>query len=187
MSQKRFEKLRRAQIDSFHKKTVESLNKDLVPIIDEINTIIFGGNTIRAKELLKRKDIDHRLRAKIHDEVIPTSDVGNLGLLEAKKQVATILKEHELAEEKQHWDKFIRLLMKESPRAVYGLEEIIETIQEEMLETLLILDNNTRALEDMISIQSRMKPPKRIVYFSEETEPGQQLKSFGGYAGIKYW
>ena len=178
MSQKRFEKLRQEQINTFHKKVVTELNERLIPIIDDVDTIIFGGNIIRAKELLKRKDFDYRLKEKISNDLIVTSDVGDTGLREAMKQIPSILKEHELTEEKKVWDSFLKLLVRGNQKAIYGFEEIKSAIEQGILEVLLILNN----FQEIYCYGGNIR---KVVFFHPETEHGQMLKSFGGIAGIK--
>jgi peptide subunit release factor 1 (eRF1) len=180
MSAARYDRQRNEQLKQFFREAGESLNKELLPILEEIDAIVMGGNTIRAKEFVKKSKLDLRLLAKIYPEYVSTSQVDKHGLHEAIKAISRLPIHEELRDEKDVWDEFMRLLMKNDKRAIYGEKEVREAMEERgYLEKILIH-------EDTIFNVYTMSSPKVIV-FSRETEPGEQLKGFGGVAAIAGW
>jgi peptide chain release factor subunit 1 len=179
MSAKRYGKLRQEKLVKFYKEVAIHLNKKLLDNIDDIEIIIFGGNMIRVKEFIKTKYLDYRLRSKIHEVIMPISLIDETGLEQSKKEIAKVLTDHILAEEKNVWDEFMELLMKNNPKAVYGREQVYAAILEGKVKTMLwfegdLFDHSLELLDGAFD----------IVYFSEDTEWGNQLKAFGGFAAI---
>jgi peptide chain release factor subunit 1 len=179
MSAKRYGKLRQEKLVKFYKEVAIHLNKELLDNIDDIEMIIFGGNMIRVKEFIKTKYLDYRLRSKIHEVIMPISLIDETGLEQSKKEIAKVLTDHILAEEKNVWDEFMGLLMKNNPKAIYGREQVYAAILEGKVKTMLWFEGDSfdHPLELMVGAFD-------IVYFSEDTEWGQQLKAFGGFAAI---
>lgn len=178
MSANRYDRLREGQLNDFYKKVGEKLNKDLLPIIDDVDYIIFGGNPIRAEDFLKTKILDYRLAKKVIPEIISVSSIDEVGLEQSKKEVARILKDSSLAEEMQAWNEFMSHLLKMDVKVSYG-PEAKTYLENGQVDTLLVLDDY-----DIEFLKIR---PRRIICFSYETEWGQQLKAFGSIAAILRW
>jgi len=174
MSAKRYQRNRDAEMLRFFRKTAKYLNEELLPIIDEVDAIVVGGNTIRAKDFLKRGGLDYRLMQKVHPEII-VAPVDKDGLQQAMKEVARIMTGHELAKEQKVWDEFITALMKD--KATYGKDHCIECLQNGRVAKMLVHESKINE----ISLS------KDTMIFSSDTETGQQLLSFGGIAAILRW
>jgi peptide chain release factor subunit 1 len=179
MSAKRYGKLRQEKLVKFYKEVAIHLNKELLNNIDDIEMIIFGGNMIRVKEFIKTKYLDYRLRNKIHETTMSIGLINENGLEQSKKEIAKILTDHILAKEKNVWDKFIALLMKGNPKAIYGRKQVYEAILEGRVETMLWFEGYS--FEAPLEL---MAEGFDMVFFPEDTEWGQQLKAFGGFAAI---
>lgn len=179
MSAKRYGKLRQEKLVKFYKEVAIHLNKKLLDNIDDIEIIIFGGNMIRVNEFIKTKYLDYRLRDKIHKTTMSIGLINGDGLEQSKKEIAKILTDHVLAKEKNIWDEFMELLMKNNPKAVYGREQVYAAILEGKVKTMLWFEGDSfdYSLELLDGAFD-------IVYFSEDTEWGNQLKAFGGFAAI---
>ena len=179
MSAKRYGKLRQEKLVKFYKEVAIHLNKKLLDNVDDIEIIIFGGNSVRAKEFTKTKYLDYRLRDKIHKVIIPIGLINGDGLEQSKKEIAKILTGHVLAKEKKVWDEFMELLMKNNPKAIYGRKQVYEKILEKRVKTMLWFEGYS--FEYSLEL---LEGSFDIAYFSEGTEWGQQLKAFGGFAAI---
>lgn len=179
MSAKRYGKLRQEKMVDFYKNAAIHLNERLLDDVENIETIIFGGNTARVEEFIKAQYLDYRLRDKIHEVIIVIGVIDETGLEQSKKRIAEIMTEHVLAKEKRIWDNFMELLMKSNPKAVYGREQVHAAILDGKVETMLWLEGCSFEYSSEL-----LDGGFDVVYFSEDTEWGQQLKAFGGFAAI---
>jgi peptide chain release factor subunit 1 len=179
MSAARFSRQRDEQVKKFFREAGDMLNKELLPIIDEVDAIVMGGNVIRAKEFVKKSKLDKRLLAKIYPEYVSTSQVDEHGLHEAVKTISRLPIDKELRDEQRKWDIFMYYLMKEEGRAIYGEDEVRKALEDRAVVFLLIH-------EDTVFNVHVMGSPE-VCVFSRDTEPGQQLKAFGGVAAVTRW
>lgn len=179
MSAKRYSKLRQEKIVDFYKNVAIHLNKKLLDDIENIEMIIFGGNEVRVKEFIKTEYLDYRLRDKVHESIISVGLIDETGLEQSKKEIAKILTEHILAKEKKIWDEFMELLMKNNSKAIYGREQVHAAILEGKVETMLWFEGYSFEYSSEL-----LDGGFDVVYLSEDTEWGQQLKAFGGFAAI---
>jgi len=180
MSAARYARERDNQVKKFFRDAADKLNEELLPIIDEIDAIVVGGNTVRAKEFIKKSKLDKRLLAKIYPDLVSTSQVDEHGLHEAVKAISRMSISKELRDEKDTWDEFMKHLMKDDGLAVYGANEVREMIERRGYVDKILLH------EDTVFNLHVMGSPEFVI-FSRETEPGAQLKGFGGVAAILSW
>ena len=180
MSAKRYQRLRDGQMEKFYKEAAEFITNEILPIIDDVDVIIFGGNIIRAKEFLKRNLLTKNIVDKISDKMVSTSMINDQGIMQAKKQIPEIIKDGHLAKEKEAWDNFLMHLSKETGKAVYGKEEVEEHIINKRVKILL-------CYETMLLKYLSDEYKYELVLFGAGSPFGQQLLAFGGYAAILKW
>ena len=155
------------------------MNELLIENIDNVDAIVFGGNTIRAQEFLERNDLDYRLQEKVVDTIIPVSVIDETGLYQAVKEASRLLRETEIYAERQMWDGFMQDLMKGNPTATYGEKEVMDALVQGRIDTILIIEEDPR-IDDLFDQIQQFGT--EIMIFSPQTESGAQLKSFGGIA-----
>jgi peptide chain release factor subunit 1 len=184
-SAKRYLRIREEKMLEFFKKVAEILADLLLDHLDNVDAIVLGGNTIRAQEFLEKGDLDYRLREKIAETIIPVSVVDETGLFQAVKEASRIMKETEIYAERQAWDNFMGDLMKGLNTVTYGKNEVFEALKQGRAETIMITENLADQLDDLYDEAANYGT--ELMIFSDQTESGAQLKSFGGIAARLRW
>jgi len=184
-SAKRYLRIREEKIVEFFRYVSRMLSDLLLDNLENVDAIVLGGNTIRCLEFLDKGDIDYRIREKIAETIIPVSVIDETGLFQAMKEASRVLKETELYAERQAWDAFMGDLMKGLNTVTYGKKEVLEALKLGRVETLLITED---LADQMDSIYDEVTEyGSDILVFSNQTESGAQLKSFGGIAARLRW
>jgi peptide chain release factor subunit 1 len=177
MSANRYQRLREEQLETFYKEAAEFITSKILPIIDDVDMIVFGGNTIRAQEFLKRNLLSKEIVDKISDKLISTSMINDDGIEEAKKKLPEILKDSYLAKESEEWNAWVTQLSKETGKAIYGEAEIELHMKDKRVEKVLCLeDYNLEYDPDEYKFD--------IFYFSAGSVYKEQLKAFGGCVAL---
>jgi peptide chain release factor subunit 1 len=180
MSAKRYQRLREEQLNKFYKEAADFITNEILPIIDNVDIIIFGGNVIRAQEFLKRGLLNKEIVDKIADKMISTSSIDDSGVQEAKKQLPEILKSSQFAREKEAWEEWLLHLSKEDGKALYGYQEIEESIKMYRVYKLLCLDTY-----ELKYVPNEYK--FELYTFDDGSPYASQIKAFGGcVALLKY-
>jgi len=184
-SARRYERIREEQIHNFYKHLAKEVNELLLPELENIDAIVFGGNTIRVQEFLEENLLDYRLRDKIVTNIISVPIIDGDGIFLAAKEVAEIVKESEIHREKRLWEEFKTRLMKDDSLVTYGKNEVMEYLKQGRVETVLI----SEALEDILDevIDLAEKYGTKVEIFGKNTESGKELLGFGGIAAILRW
>ncbi|MHA2261059.1 MAG: peptide chain release factor aRF-1 [Candidatus Thorarchaeota archaeon] len=184
-SAKRYLRIREEKMHEFFKYVARILQDLLLENIDNVDAIVLGGNTIRAQEFLEKGGLDYRLREKIAETIISVSVIDETGLHQAVKEASRVLKETEIYAERQAWDEFLEELMKGHSTVTYGKKEVLQALQEGRVETLMLIEDNTELLEEMMELIVNTKT--ELMVFSSQTESGAQLSAFGGIAAKLRW
>jgi peptide chain release factor subunit 1 len=184
-SAKRYLRIREEKMLEFFKKVAEILADLLLDHLDNVDAIVLGGNTIRAQEFLEKGDLDYRLREKVAETIIPVSVVDETGLFQAVKEASRILKETEIYAERQAWDDFMGDLMKGLNTVTYGKKEVFEALKQGRAETIMITENLADQLDELYDEAANYGT--ELMIFSDQTESGAQLNSFGGIAARLRW
>ena len=184
-SAKRYMRLREEKMMEFFKFVGRMLNNLLTDDLDNVDAIVLGGNTIRCQEFLEKGDLDYRLREKVAETIIPVSIIDETGLYQAMKEASRILRETEIYAERQEWDKFIEDLMKGLNTVTYGKNEVMEALRAGRVDTLLVLEDISDQMDDLYDEITAYG--SKLLVFSNQTESGAQLKSFGGMAARLRW
>lgn len=184
-SAKRYLRIREEKIVEFFRHVSKLLSDLLLDNIQNVDAIILGGNTIRCMEFLDKGDLDYRIREKIAETIIPVSVIDETGLFQAMKEASRILKETEIYAERQAWDNFMSDLMKGLNTVTYGKKEVLEALKLGRVETMLITEDLADQMDSIYDDAAEYGSD--ILVFSNQTESGAQLKSFGGIAARLRW
>ena len=184
-SAKRYLRIREEKMVEFFRHVGRMLTELLVDDLDNVDAIVLGGNTIRCLEFLDKGDIDYRIREKIAETIIPVSIIDETGLFLAMKEASRILKETEIYAERQSWDKFMEDLMKGLNTVTYGKKEVMEALQAGRVDTLMITEEVADQMDSIYDDVANYG--SELLVFSNQTESGAQLKSFGGIAARLRW
>lgn len=170
------------------------LNEIADKIIDiaernQVNVIIIaspGDLKRRVAELVKSKN------GKLHVYMDSISIGGRAGISEVLRRdiVRKILRDVSSIEAEKILEEFMKLLIKDSGKVAYGLEEAIKAANMGAVEKLLILDelvrsyniDERRQVEELLAIVDKYKGEVRIV--SSESPAGEKLKALGGVIAI---
>jgi len=184
-SAKRYLRIREEKMVEFFRYVGRMLTELLVDNLDNVDAIVLGGNTIRCLEFLDKGDLDYRIRDKIAETIIPVSVIDETGLFQAMKEASRILKETEIYAERQAWDKFIEDLMKGLNTVTYGKNEVMEALKLGRIDTLMITEDLADQMDSIYDDAANYG--SELLIFSNQTESGAQLKSFGGIAARLRW
>jgi len=184
-SAKRYLRIREEKMMEFFKKVGKMLNDLLLDNLDGVDAIVLGGNTIRCQEFLEKGDLDYRLREKVAETIIPVSVIDETGLYQAVKEASRILKETEIYAERKAWEQFMEDLMKGMNTVTYGKDEVMKALHDGRVEQILITEDLAETMDNLYDEAAAFGSD--ILVFSNQTESGAQLKSFGGLAARLRW
>jgi peptide chain release factor subunit 1 len=184
-SAKRYLRIREEKMLEFFKKVAQILGELLLDNIENVDAIVLGGNTIRCQEFLEKGDLDYRLREKVADTIIPVSVIDETGLYQAMKEASRVLKETEIYAERQAWDQFMGDLMKGMNTVTYGKDEVFQALKEGRVETVMITEDLADQMDELYDEVGNYGT--ELLVFSNQTESGAQLQSFGGIAARLRW
>jgi len=179
-SANRYLRIREEKMQEFFKYVSRMLGELLIDNIENVDAIVLGGNTIRCLEFLEKGDLDYRIRDKIVETIISVSVIDETGLYQAMKEASRILRETEIYAERQAWDGFMEDLMKGRNTVAYGKKEVLEALKIGRVQTLLITEDLADQIDSIYEEVTQYGT--ELLVFSNQTESGAQLKSFGGIA-----
>ena len=184
-SAKRYLRIREEKMMEFFKYVGRMLGDLLLDDLDNVDAIVLGGNTIRCQEFLDKGDLDYRLREKVAETIIPVSIIDETGLYQAMKEASRILRETEIYAERQTWDLFMEDLMKGLNTVTYGKKEVLDALREGRVDTVMVIEDIADQMDEIYDEVSNYG--SKLLVFSNQTESGAQLKSFGGMAARLRW
>jgi peptide chain release factor subunit 1 len=179
-SANRYLRIREEKMQEFFKYVSRILGELLIDNIENVDAIVLGGNTIRCLEFLDKGDLDYRIRDKIVETIIPVSVIDETGLYQAMKEASRILRETEIYAERQAWDGFMEDLMKGRNTVAYGKQEVLDALKIGRVQTILITEDLADQIDSIYDEVAQYGT--ELLVFSNQTESGAQLKSFGGIA-----
>ncbi|MFW9786330.1 MAG: peptide chain release factor aRF-1 [Candidatus Thorarchaeota archaeon] len=184
-SAKRYLRIREEKMMEFFKYVGRILGELLLENIDNVDAIVLGGNTIRCQEFLEKGDLDYRLREKVAETIIPVSIIDETGLYQAMKEASRILRETEIYAERQEWDQFMEDLMKGLNTVTYGKKEVMDALRQGRVDTVMVIEDIADQMDELYDEVGAYG--SKLLVFSNQTESGAQLKSFGGLAARLRW
>ncbi|MHA1596857.1 MAG: peptide chain release factor aRF-1 [Candidatus Asgardarchaeia archaeon] len=184
-SARRYERLREEQVNNFYKHLANIVNEIFLPIIDDVDALVFGGNTIRVQEFLQKPYLDYRLREKILSKVLPVSIVDEMGIYMAVKEISEIVKNSEIAKERDLWENFKSRLSRDDKLITYGKDIVLDYLKQGRVDLIIISETMGGLVDEVIELAE--KYGTKVEIFSKDTEPGQELIAFGGIVAILRW
>jgi len=181
-SAQRFERLRDVTINNFFVRLAERVDVALLPELKNLKGIMIGGCGMTKDEFVKEKYMHHEL-CKLVLGTFDTQYTNEYGLTELVRASKDKLSNNEMDRQKQLFDEFLINLSKDTGRAIYGIEVIIEKLQNGQIKKVLISSNRN----DLYIIASKYAEKTRsdIEIISSGSDSGSMLDTgFGGMVAI---
>jgi len=138
-SAKRFQKLREMELTYFYNRVAETSREYFIDIYPVKGLIISGPGPTK-EDFINGNYLEYRLQNMIIN-TIDASYAGAEGIREAFSKSQDILSNFRMVEEKKLVEGLFRHINSNSGRGVYGLKDIIEFLQNNVVETLIITDD----------------------------------------------
>jgi peptide chain release factor subunit 1 len=181
-SAQRFERLRDVTINNFFVRLADRVNVALLPELKNLKGIMIGGCGMTKDEFVKGQYLHHELR-KLIIGTFDTQYTNEYGLTELVRASKDKLSNNEMDRQKKLFDEFLINLAKDTGKAIYGLETILEKLQSGQLKKALI-SSNRNDLYILIS-KNATKINMDIEIISSGSDSGSMLDTaFGGMVAI---
>jgi peptide chain release factor subunit 1 len=154
-SAKRFQKLREMEL-TYYFNRIAQITREYFIDIYPIKGLIISGPGPTKEEFVNDNYLEYRLQ----DMVISTIDAsyaGAEGIREAFTKSMDILSNFRLVEEKQIVEKLFRQINANSGLGVYGLNEILNYLKNNVVDTIIVTDSI-----DLYRIESKCSKCKNI-------------------------
>ena len=154
-SAKRFQKLREMEL-TYYFNRIAQITREYFIDIYPIKGLIISGPGPTKEEFVNDNYLEYRLQ----DMVISTIDAsyaGAEGIREAFTKSMDILSNFRLVEEKQIVDKLFKQINSNSGLGVYGLNEILNYLKNNVVDTIIVTDSI-----DLYRIESKCSKCKNI-------------------------
>jgi len=138
-SAKRFQRLREMELTYFYNRVAETSREYFIDIYPVKGLIISGPGPTK-EDFINGSYLEYRLQNMIIN-TIDASYAGAEGIREAFSKSQDILSNFRMVEEKKLVEDLFRHINSNSGRGVYGLKDIIELLQNNVVETLIITDD----------------------------------------------
>lgn len=138
-SAKRFQKLREMELTYYYNRVATTTREYFIDIYP-IKGLIISGPGPTKEEFINGSYLEYRLQ----DMIIATLDAsysGSEGVREAFAKSSDILSDFRMVEEKKIVEKLFREINSHSGLGTYGLGEVIDLLQNNVVDTLLITDD----------------------------------------------
>lgn len=154
-SAKRFQKLREMELTYYFNRVAQTTKEYFIDIYPVKGLIISGPGPTK-EEFINGNYLEYRLQDMIIS-TIDSSYAGSEGIREAFTKSGEILSDFRMVEEKQIVEKLFKHINSHSGLGTYGLNEIIELLKNNVVETLIITDNT-----DLYRIEVKCKRCQHI-------------------------
>ncbi len=138
-SAKRFQKLREMEL-TYYFNRVAGTTKEYFIDIYPIKGLIISGPGPTKEDFINGNYLEYRLQEMIID-TIDSSYSGSEGIREAFAKAGDILSGFRMVEEKQIVEKLFQHINSHSGLGTYGLNEIIELLKKNVVDTIIITDD----------------------------------------------
>ena len=138
-SAKRFQKLREMELTYYYNRVAETSREYFIDIYPVKGLIISGPGPTK-EEFMNGNYLEYRLQNMIIS-TLDCSYAGAEGIREAFAKSADILSNFRMVEEKKLVEDLFRHINSHSGLGVYGLKDIIELLQNNVVDTLIITDD----------------------------------------------
>jgi len=138
-SAKRFQKLREMELSYFYNRVAQTTREYFIDIYPVKGLIISGPGPTK-EDFINGNYLEYRLQNNIIS-TIDASYSGAEGIREAFAKSSDILGDFRLVEEKKLVEDLFREINGNSGKGSYGLQEVIEYLKNNVVQTLIITDN----------------------------------------------
>jgi peptide chain release factor subunit 1 len=138
-SARRFERLREAEINDYFNRVARHATKVFLEQYS-INGLILGGPGPTKDYFLKGEYLDYRLQNNVL-AVVDTSYSGREGIRETIDRAKSVLQDLRIIEEKEFVKKFLNEVSSEKGLAIYGVNEVINSLERASAHTILISED----------------------------------------------
>ena len=138
-SAKRFQKLREMELTYYFNRVAETTREYFIDIYP-IKGLVISGPGPTKEDFINGNYLEYRLQNMIVN-TIDSSYSGAEGIREAFGKSADILSDFRMVEEKKLVESLFREINSHSGKGSYGLQEIIEYLKNNVVQTLIITDN----------------------------------------------
>ena len=138
-SAKRFQKLREMEL-TYYFNRVAQITREYFIDIYPIKGLIISGPGPTKEEFVNENYLEYRLQDMIIS-TIDSSYAGSEGIREAFAKSSDILSNFRLVEEKQIVEKLFREINTNSGLGVYGLDDMINYLKNNVVDTIIVTDN----------------------------------------------
>lgn len=138
-SAKRFQKLREMELNYYYNRVAETTREYFLDIYP-IKGLIISGPGPTKEDFINGNYLEYRLQNMIID-TIDASYAGAEGIREAFVKSGEILSNFRMVEEKLLVEDLFRKINSHSGLGTYGLQEILQLLKNNVVETLLITDD----------------------------------------------
>ncbi|MDD9953183.1 MAG: peptide chain release factor aRF-1 [Candidatus Woesearchaeota archaeon] len=178
----RFARLREGATIEHFKKIADYMKDQFLPMGADLKGIIIGGPGITVNMFMQHDYVTGDVKKKI----LGTKDLsytGEFGLQELLEKSEDLLASEEVAQEKKLMQKFFYELSKDTGKAAYGKDDVIQAIEYGAADTVLLSEKlHDDVIEDMEQRADTTGSKTQII--SDQTREGVQLKEMGGIAAI---
>jgi peptide chain release factor subunit 1 len=138
-SARRFERLREMELNDYFNRVAVHAKKSFIDSYNVIGIIVAGPGPTK-DDFIKNGYLDYRLQRSVL-AVLDTSYAGSEGVREALDKAQDVLQEYRLIEEKRLVRKLFDEINSNRGLAIYGMQEVIDTLKSGAVDTVLVNDN----------------------------------------------
>jgi len=138
-SAKRFQKLREMELTYYFNRVAKTTKEYFIDIYP-IKGLIISGPGPTKEEFVNNNYLEYRLQDMIIS-TIDSSYAGSEGIREAFAKSLDILSDYRLVEEKKFVEDLFKKINSHSGLGAYGLKEVIQLLQKNIVDTLIITDD----------------------------------------------
>ncbi len=145
-SARRFERLREMELNDYYNRVANTTKEYFIDIYP-IKGLIISGPGPTKENFINEEYLEYRLQNMIIS-TLDTSYAGAEGVREAFARAQDVLTDFRMVEEKKLVEKLFRDIHQTNGLATYGLKEIIDLVQRNVVDTILITDDtNLRKID----------------------------------------
>ena len=145
-SARRFERLREMELNDYYNRVAHTTKEYFIDIYP-IKGLIISGPGPTKENFIKEEYLEYRLQNMIL-ATIDASYAGSEGVREAFAKAQDVLTDYRMVEEKKLVEKLFHDIHYSNGLATYGLNEIIDLLKRNVVDTVLITDDtNLRKID----------------------------------------
>jgi peptide chain release factor subunit 1 len=181
-SARRFERLREMELNDYYNRVAHTTKEYFIDIYP-IKGLIVSGPGPTKENFINEEYLEYRLQNMII-ATLDTSYAGSEGVREAFARAQDVLTDFRMVEEKRLVEKLFHDVHLTNGLATYGLKEIIDLVQRNVVDTILITDDTNLRKVDITCkrcqhIQSEILERSKVISRIQEflSKPCPNCKS----------